>query len=166
VSYPSHTGATVFNTANYTAIYFDQVLELSWNEDLNSTPTIQYLPVTCPVAPSATTSQPEGNLQQIQQPTIAESGLADTSTHNKDNLWRPIISTNGSEPDWVVYRNQVLQDLLDEAAPLFVIGADIGTPMCEVCREHFASLKLDVSNTWSKEEIDQDRERRQHLQPN
>jgi hypothetical protein len=135
----------------------NQLLELSWSQDTAVAPTIQYLP------PQPATPKPvQDPLPQVELPlsNLLKLGLADPSPSDYHQTWRPTIYTDGSEPEWVTERNEVLQDLLDAAAPMFVYGAIIGTPMCQICVDHFAKMRLDIDNTWSKKEIEQKRNMR------
>ena len=155
-SLPSDT-VIVENRVSLNPIDPDQLLELTWTEDLQDSPSIRYLPprdtVEAGIVPLPDSTQP--NHLKRREHTGSDIALT----------WRPTIQVLANEPAWVVKRNLALQQLLDSAAPLFVYGADIGTPMCQVCVEHFDNMKLDVDNAWRHDEIIPKRSKKQGSSP-
>jgi hypothetical protein len=93
-------------------------------------------------------------------PVDLPSTTEDPTPMENTDIWRPTITPIENQPEWVSYRNTVLQKLLDSASPLFVYGADIGTPMCLTVTDQFDKLQIDFNNTWSKQEIEVKRIRR------
>jgi hypothetical protein len=132
----------------------DQIVELRWDSDISSTPTIHY-PPTDPWSGNylAPTPAPEliDHVSLVQTPEIPTQGTE--GSPGPDICWQPRIATNGNEPQWVVDRNIQLQLLLDSAAPLFEYGKSVGDNMCSTCIEHFDKLTSEVEQNCSKEEL-------------
>jgi hypothetical protein len=133
----------------------DQLVELTWPGDTsNASPSTWYVPWLEPIG-----DQPDTPAVPIQPYPISVST-------EPEQTWRPTLQSWPNQPSWVTERNCVLQNLLDSATPLFAYGADIGTPMCQVCTEHFAKLQLDVDSTWTQPEIKAKRANREDASGN
>jgi hypothetical protein len=117
----------------------DQLVELTWPaESSTSGPLVRY--VDTPDTLLNTQSVPILPVEELESPRT-------------DNVWWPTLQNWPNQPSWVTKRNISLQKLLDSAAPLFAEEADIGTPMCEVCTEHFTKLTLNTNSKWTQPEI-------------
>jgi hypothetical protein len=82
--------------------------------------------------------------QELNSPVRAIPQSSSTFNPDLAAEWRPALVITGMEPDWVVSRNIVLQNLLEAATPLFVRHHDVGKDMCQVCIDHFSNFKLDT----------------------
>ena len=120
----------------------DQLVELTWSgETSTSGPLIRFVQE----------QEPQDFL--VNTPAVPILPLQVLEPSESEQTWWPTLHNWPNQPSWVTQRNISLQKLLDSAAPLFADGADIGTPMCEVCTDHFANLKLDVDSNWTQPEL-------------
>jgi hypothetical protein len=139
----------------------DQLIELSWEHESSDQPSIHYLPKLANHWITPVHDQNLGLATSVSAPPVDLSSITDNPINMENtDIWRPTITPMDNQPEWVSYRNTVLQKLLDSASPLFVYGADIGTPMCQTVMDQFDKLQIDVDNTWSRQEIEVKRKRR------
>jgi hypothetical protein len=120
----------------------DQLVELTWPvETSTSGPLIRFV------------NAPDPQELLVNTPSVPILPVQVLEPSETDQVWWPTLHNWPNQPSWVTQRNITLQKLLDSAAPLFAEEADIGTPMCEVCTDHFANLKLDVNSNWTQPEF-------------
>jgi hypothetical protein len=136
----------------------EQLVELRWDGEITSPPTINYVPTQFwSEEHEAPPPVPVEMRQHIALPTLTalnQDTEESPEPEPQPPTWRPTITIDGSEPQWMVERIQQLQNLLDSAAPTFEYGKTVGTDMCLVCIEHFDKLKREVEETCSTEELE------------
>ena len=118
----------------------DHLVELQWDDEATAPPTIHYMTAEDLVPPTMAPPQP----QELHTPVRAIPQPSSTFIPDLVAEWRPTLLTTGMEPDWVVSRNIILQNLLEAATPLFVGHHDVGKDFCQVCIDHFSNVKLDT----------------------